>query len=107
MLAPSVAASVAAMSEASNSDRSAGMADMYRIRLHGHLDHDWSAWMGDVRVTHHPDATTELVGVVADQAALHGLLKKVRDLGVPLLWIGRIAIEHPPTAGNAPGEPAA
>ena len=83
------------------------MADLYRIRLQGHLNHDWSAWMSNARVTHHPDATTELVGEIVDQAALHGMLKKVRDLGIPLLCVGRVATEPPTTAGNAPGESAA
>jgi hypothetical protein len=62
----------------------------YRIRVAGHLDQHWSPWLGDLSVNHHGDGTTSLVGVVADQAQLHGLLAKVRDLGVTLLSVQAI-----------------
>ena len=66
------------------------MADIYQIRLKGHLDHDWSDWLDGLTITHHADGTTCLVGPVADQAALHGLLNKIRDLGLPLLSLIRV-----------------
>jgi hypothetical protein len=59
----------------------------YRLRVDGHLDDHWSAWFGDLTLTHHSDGTTSLSGIVADQAALHGLLRKVRDLGIALISV--------------------
>ena len=56
----------------------------YIVRVAGHLDAHWSAWFGDFTLTRETDGTTTLRGVVADQAELHGLLVKVRDLGVTL-----------------------
>lgn len=63
------------------------MVDIYRIRLKGHLDSRWSEWFGDMRIEHQSDGTTLLTGPVPDQAALHGLLAKLRDLGLPLLTV--------------------
>ena len=59
----------------------------YRIRVAGHLDEHWSPWFGDLTLTHESDGATSIAGVVADQAQLHGLLAKVRDLGVTLLSV--------------------
>lgn len=65
------------------------------IRVAGHLDERWSAWFGGLTLTREDDGSTTLRGAVADQAELHGLLAKVRDLGAPLLsvttdhWTGR------------------
>jgi hypothetical protein len=59
----------------------------YRIRVAGHLDEHWSPWFGDLTLTHDSDGATSIAGVVADQAQLHGLLAKVRDLGVTLLSV--------------------
>jgi hypothetical protein len=64
----------------------------YIVRIAGHLDAHWSAWFGDFILTREPDGTTTLRGVVADQAQLHGLLVKVRDLGVTLLYVGIIEV---------------
>jgi hypothetical protein len=57
----------------------------YEISLAGHLDDHWSAWFGGFAITHEDDGTTTLRGRVADQAVLHGLLAKVRDLGATLI----------------------
>jgi hypothetical protein len=60
------------------------------IRIKGHLDDRWAAWLGGLTITLETDGATRLSGPVIDQAALHGLLKKVRDLGMTLLsvtWI--------------------
>jgi hypothetical protein len=57
----------------------------YEIRLGGHLDDHWSAWLDGLTITREADGTTTLRGDVADQAQLHGLLAKVRDLGAPLI----------------------
>ena len=62
----------------------------YRIRLKGHLDHHWASWFNDLTLTHVEDGTTVLSGPISDQAALFGLLLKIRDLGVPLLSINRV-----------------
>ena len=59
----------------------------YDIRIGGHLDRHWSAWFDDLVVTPETDGTTKLSGPVADQAALHGVLTKVRDLGLVLISV--------------------
>jgi hypothetical protein len=63
---------------------------LYEIRLKGHLDEHWSEWLGGLTVTYDEQDNTLLAGPVVDQAALHGLLKKVRDLGLPLISINPI-----------------
>ena len=62
-------------------------AGQYEIRLEGHLDTRWAAWFDGLALTHETDGTTVLNGPVVDQAALHGLLQKVRDLGLPLISV--------------------
>ena len=57
----------------------------YQLRIAGHLDQHWAPWFGDLTLTHEEDGTTSLTGVIADQAELHGLLTKIRDLGVTLI----------------------
>jgi hypothetical protein len=59
----------------------------YELRVEGHLDAHWAAWLGDLELAHNEDGTSTLTGRVADQAALHGLLAKVRDLGIPLISV--------------------
>ena len=62
----------------------------YEIRLKGHLDGRWAAWFDGLSLSHESDGTTVLTGPVTDQAALHGLLSKVRDLGLPLISVTQI-----------------
>jgi hypothetical protein len=62
-------------------------AARYELRIAGHLDEHWSAWFGGMAIVRENDGTTTLHGVVADQAELHGLLVKVRDLGVTLISV--------------------
>ena len=57
----------------------------YEIHVEGMLDDCWSAWFDGMQITSHTDGVTAIVGAVTDQAALHGLLAKVRDLGLPLI----------------------
>ena len=66
-------------------------AGQYEIRVEGHLGTRWAAWFDGLALTHEPDGTTVLLGPVVDQAALHGLLQKVRDLGVPLVSVTHVA----------------
>jgi len=58
---------------------------VYRIRIAGRLDEHWSAWFGNLDLTADEDGTTTLTAVIADQSALHGILARIRDLGVPLM----------------------
>jgi hypothetical protein len=60
---------------------------VYQIRIKGHLGRQWTDWFEGLTITLEEDGDTLLTGPVVDQAALHGLLKKVRDLGVPLLSV--------------------
>jgi hypothetical protein len=61
----------------------------YEIRIKGHLDARWADWFDGLTLTQKSDGTTVLRGSVVDQAALHGLLGKVRDLGLPLIAVHR------------------
>ncbi len=63
---------------------------VYQIRLRGHLGAEWTDWFEDLTVTLEEDGDTLLTGPVVDQAALHGLLKKVRDLGMSLVSINQV-----------------
>lgn len=61
----------------------------YEIRVQGHLDGRWAAWFDGLSLTHESDGTTVIHGSLTDQSALHGLLSKVRDLGIPLIAVNR------------------
>ena len=61
----------------------------YHIRIQGHLDPRWAGWFGDVTIALEDDGATIITCSVADQAALYGFLRKVRDLGMPLLSVTR------------------
>lgn len=66
---------------------------VYQIRLKGHLGRQWLDWFEGLTVTLEEDGVTLLTGPVCDQAALHGLLKKVRDLGMPLLSVNSVGAD--------------
>ncbi len=65
----------------------ADQARVYQIRIRGHLGRPWVGWFEGLTITLEDDGDTLLTGVVVDQSALHGLLRKVRDLGLPLLSV--------------------
>ena len=62
---------------------------VYQIRIKGHLGRQWTDWFEGLTITLEDNGATLLTGSVVDQAALHGLLKKVRDLGMPLISVNR------------------
>ena len=70
-------------------------AGRYEIRLAGRLDERWTAWFDGLSVRQSDDGTTVISGPIADQAALHGLLQRVRDLGLPLLSVERVDTDPP------------
>jgi len=64
---------------------------VYAIRVKGHLDQHWSAWFNGLAISCEADGSTLLCGPLADEAALHGVLMKVRDLALPLIAVSRVA----------------
>jgi hypothetical protein len=75
-------------------DRDSGR---YEIRVKGHLDPSWAAWLHGMSLTHESDGTTNIHGPVIDQAALHGLLQNLRDVGLPLVSVTQIERDHAKT----------
>jgi hypothetical protein len=71
-------------------DRPSNQEPCYDIRLAGHLDDHWSTWFGNLTIIHEGDGTTTLRGPVVDQAELHGLLIKVRNLGATLISLAPV-----------------
>jgi hypothetical protein len=67
----------------------------YAIRIKGHLGSRWAPWFDGLALTHEGDGTTLIQGPVADQAALHGLLRNLRDIGLPLISITQIDSDQP------------
>ncbi len=67
----------------------------YEICILGHLDNRWADWFEGMRITLEDNGETRLTGLVADQSALHGLLRKVRDLGMPLVSVNRVEPDKP------------
>ncbi len=80
------------------------MADHYYIRVRGHLDQSWSTWFDDLAITNEANGEAVLTGPVIDQAALHGLLAKVRDLGLPLIAVQYIACDGARASAALDGE---
>ena len=72
----------------------------YEIRVAGHLSPQWADWFEGLTIMLEDDGNTLLSGPVADQAALHGLLKKVRDLGLPLLSVNQVPPLEPTNQPN-------
>ncbi|MET0865259.1 MAG: hypothetical protein ABWZ98_13075 [Nakamurella sp.] len=82
-----------------NEQTTAGGIGRYEIRLKGHLDTRWASWFNGLTLASCSDGTTTMSGPVVDQAALHGLLQRVRDMGLPLISVTRM---EPDEAG--PGQ---
>ena len=79
-------------------------AGRYEIRLKGHLEARWAARFDGLSLAHERDGTTSLAGAVVDQAALHGLLQKVRDTALPLVSVAHVRPESTATS-TSPAEP--
>ena len=75
------------MSNEINSESNLGQPLVYQIRIKGYLGRQWTDWFGGLTITLEDNGETLLTGPVVDQAALHGLLRKVRDLGMPLVSV--------------------
>jgi hypothetical protein len=78
------------MSKKHNSQIASRQPTIYQIRIEGHLGGQWTDWFGGLTISREENGDTLLTGPVVDQAALHSLLKKVRDLGMPLLSVHRV-----------------
>jgi hypothetical protein len=64
--------------------------ELHEIRVEGHLDERWADWLEGLTFTHETDGTTTLTGPLADQAALHGVLNRIRDLALPIVSVRRV-----------------
>src|SRR5438034_10564294 len=78
------------MSNEINSESEKAQPMVYQIRIKGHLGRQWTDWFGGLTLTLEDNGETLLTGPVVDQAALHGVLRKVRDVGMPLLSVNRV-----------------
>jgi hypothetical protein len=83
------------------SDRTTSGTPHYEIRVAGRLDARWSAWFDGLRLIESDDGTTVIRGPIVDQAALHGLLQRLRDVGIPLVALTPVASDGT-TPGPAP-----
>jgi hypothetical protein len=82
------------MSSDVNSESDLGPTAVYRIRIKGHLGGQWTDWFAGLAITLDESGDTLLTGPVVDQAALHGLLRKVRDLGMPLVSVSPVEPDY-------------
>jgi hypothetical protein len=76
-------------------------AEWYEIRIKGHLDSRWGAWFDGLSLQNDSDGTTVIAGLIADQAALHGLLQRVRDIGLPLVSVTSVIPDAVPPSSPA------
>jgi hypothetical protein len=83
------------MSNDPNARTAPGTPAIYQIRIQGHLGRQWSDWFDGLTIALEEDGHTLLTGTVVDQAALYGLLNKVRDLGMPLVSVMYVEVQQP------------
>ena len=87
------------MANTRNPTTDSGEPLVYQIRIKGHLGREWTEWFAGLTITLEDNGETLLIGPVVDQAALHGVLRKVRDLGMPLLSV--VCVNPGPADGSA------
>jgi len=87
------------MSKNLNSKTDLNQPVVYQIRIKGHLGRQWTEWFGGLTIILEENGETLLTGPVVDQAAMHGLLKKVRDLGMPLISVNRVEADQAEPSG--------
>lgn len=90
------------MTDEQSSNPDANQQTIYQFKLKGHLGQQWMNWFEGLTVTLEEDGNTLLSGIVVDQSALHGILKKIRDLGMPLLSMN--PIDTDPAAKTYPDQ---
>ncbi len=83
------------MSDNLHSESDPGQPTAYQIRIKGHFGRQWTDWFEGLTISLEENGDTLLTGPVVDQAALHGLLRKVRDLGTPLISVNRVKPDMP------------
>ncbi len=88
------------MSNTLNVKNDSGQPTVYQIRIKGHLGRQWTDWFGGLTITVEENGETLVTGPVVDQAALFGLLRKVRDLGMPLVSVLRVTPDPSTTIGT-------
>ncbi len=91
------------MSNKRNPTAGLGQRMIYQIRLKGHLGREWTDWFGGLSITLEDNGDTLLIGPVVDQAALYGLLRTVRDLGLPLLSVIQVEPDQADVPDVQPG----
>lgn len=90
------------MENSANRNVDPSQPTIYQIRIRGHLGDQWAEWFGGLTITQEAGGDTLLTGAVVDQSALHGLLKKVRDLGMPLVSVNCVDPGQLGTKGMEP-----
>ena len=76
----------------------------YKIRIKGHMDKKWADWFDSLQITHEEDGTTTLYGPLLDQAALHSILRKIRDLNLQLISVQQVNLDaQDETLANSEG----
>ncbi len=93
------------MASKRNSETDPSQPMVYQIRIKGHLGSGWTDWFGGLTITLEDNGDTLLTGPVIDQAALHGLLKKVRDVGMPLISVSPVEPGHADPSEVKPSRP--
>jgi hypothetical protein len=86
------------------SEHGPDQSKVFEIRIQGHLSQQWMDWFAGLTLTLEEDGNTLLSGPVVDQSALHGILKRIRDLGLPLLSVNSMDPDHASKADNDQGK---